>query len=95
MMNKVIIILLLIISIIVSIVMVICAISSYINEDNYHLLFLMMFLISLIFVHVRVRDYKYWNGKLSYKQFTRHNRYEYWFLMYGEKAYDKYLESFK
>ena len=51
--------------------------------------------MSLLSLHFRRKDYKYLTGKFTYKEFRRYERYEYWFLMYGEKAYDKYLEQFK
>tara|TARA_A100001201_G_scaffold120263_1_gene103764 strand:- start:249 stop:533 length:285 start_codon:yes stop_codon:yes gene_type:complete len=94
-MDKKIVFTLLIISTIGSIVMLICIISSYLNGDNYYLLFVIMFFMSLLSLHLRRKDYKYLTGKFTYKEFRRYERYEYWFLMYGEKAYDKYLEKFK
>ena len=94
-MNKNTTIVLIIISLIASIVMLICIISSYLNQDNYYLLFTIMFLMSLLSLYFRNKDYRYLTGKLTYKEFRRYERYEYWFLMYGEKAYDKYLEQFK
>jgi len=38
-------------------------------------------------------DYKYLNGSLSYNEFKKRPEYEYWFLLYGDKAYVEYLKE--
>ena len=79
----------------ICIIFIFCFIESIINEDNYHLLFSVLLTFSIIFSYFRIKDYKYITGKLSYKEFKNHNKYEYWFLLYGNKAYKKYLEKYK
>ena len=94
-MSKKTVIILLIINMIMSIAMLIGIISSYFNKDKYYLLFIIILFISLFSFHFRRKDYRYLTGKFTYKEFRKYERYEYWFLMYGDKAYDKYLEQFK
>jgi len=94
-MNKNITFVLVIISLMGSVIMLICVIVSYLNRDSYYLLFTLMFLMSLLSFYFKNKDYRYLTGKLTYNEFRKYERYEYWFLMYGEKAYDKYLEQFK
>jgi len=84
-----------IINVIVFIVLNICFITSFIDNDKIYLLFGLLSLILLVFLFIMIRDYKYLTGKLSYSEFKLRSEYEYWFYVYGNKAYKMYLEKYK
>lgn len=73
----------------------ICFIVSLIDKDKIYLLFGLLSITTLIFFFIKIKDYRYLTGKLSYSEFKMRSEYEYWFYIYGDKAYDMYLEKYK
>jgi len=68
-----------------------------INLEEYvvSFMFFSVSLLSLFNVLFCFKEYRYFSGNLNYRQFRNHYNYEYYYTIYGNKAYTYYLKRYK
>tara|TARA_R100000541_G_scaffold95_3_gene317 strand:- start:17571 stop:17858 length:288 start_codon:yes stop_codon:yes gene_type:complete len=66
-----------------------------IEEYTISFIFFIVSTLCMFFSMFFVNEYKYFSGKLTHSQFKKHYNYEYYYMIYGDKSYNFYLEKYK
>ena len=70
-------------------------ITIFISEYIISFLLISVSLLALYNATFCFKEYKYFSGSLNFKQFRRHYNYEYYYMIYGSKAYSYYLKRYR
>jgi hypothetical protein len=70
-------------------------ITIFIEEYIISFLLISVSLLALYNSIFCFKEYKYFSGNLNFKQFRKHYNYEYYYMIYGSKAYTYYLKRYK
>jgi len=70
-------------------------ITIYTQEYVISFIFFTVSLLSLYNAIFCFNEYRYLSGNLNFRQFRKHYNYEYYYTIYGSKAYTYYLKRYK